>query len=152
MNADAQQRFAFQKAEHCRVPSATECAPPIIVNAVHQRSCRKYFSRAKVAHRAEARRVFHLRVARRTFRFIAQQPCRRHKPARLKAVCTEFVPCGGDAAQSLVIAQIIKLALVFRVKPRQKLVAQTFIRRAGTFMKIAVDGDFVTVCFQAPEP
>src|SRR4029077_7535074 len=81
MNAYSQEWFGLQQTEECRVTTATERAPPIIVNTVNQRSRRKGKFRAEIAYRAEACRVFQLRIAHGLLCFLSQQPCRRDKAA-----------------------------------------------------------------------
>src|SRR5437867_13176636 len=152
MNADAQERLALQKSEHRCVPTATDSTAPIVFNAINQRSCRKHVARAEITHGAEASGVFHLRIARGALRFIAKQPRRRHKTSRLKTVRAEFIARARDAAQSLVITQIVKLAFVLRVKSGQEFVPESFFRTPRTLVEITVDDDFMTVRFQTPQP
>src|SRR5207302_8011674 len=139
MNAYAQERFALQELEHRYVPSATDGAAPIIFNAINQRSCRKYVARAEITHGTQACGVFHLRIAGGALRFIAKQPRRRDKTSRLKTVRTEFIARACNATLSCVIAKVVKLAFVLRVKSCQEFVAQIFFRMARTFVEITVN-------------
>src|SRR5215472_9673223 len=123
MNAYAQEGLALQQSEHGRVPSTTNGTAPVFFDAINQRSRRKYVAGAEIAHGTQACGVFQLRIARRAFRFIAKQPRRRHKTSRLKTVGTEFVPRACNATQRFVITEIVKLALVLRVKSCQEFVA-----------------------------
>ena len=128
------------------------CTAPIVFNAINQRSRRKYVARAEITHGTQTCGVFHLRIARGALGFVAKQPRRRHKTSRLKTVRAKFVARACDATQSFVITQVVKLALVLRVKSCQKFVAQSFLRTARAFVEITVDDDFMTFRCQTPQP
>src|SRR5947207_6299579 len=152
MNADSQERFVFQQTKKRCVPTATDRAAPRVVNAVNQGSGRKYISGTEIADGSQARGVFQLGVGNRALCFIPEQPRRRDKPSRLQSLHTEFISRCRDSAQRFLIAQIVKLAFVPRVKSGPQLVAQTFFGMRWTFVKIAVDHNFVSVGFQASKP
>ena len=152
MNADPQERLDFQESEHRRVPGATDGTAPIVFNAINQRSCRKYVARTEIAHGTQTCGVFHLRIARGALGFVAKQPRRRHKTSRIETVRAKFVPRACNAAQSFVIIQVVKLALVLRVKSCQEFVAQSFFRTARALVEITVDDDFMTLRCQTSQP
>ena len=64
----------------------------------------------------------------------------------------QLISCRHNAMQSFVVGQVVKFSFILRVDSCQELIAQSFFRTPGTLMEIAVDDNFVTVRFQAPEP
>src|SRR5215471_2300741 len=152
MNADAQQRFTSQETEHRRIPSATEPTAPLIAGTVNQSPRRKNISRAEVAHAAQARRVFHLRTTNRALSFVSEQPRRRDKAPRFKSERAELVSSSRDAAQSFLVTQIVKFALISGIKSGHQFIAQSFFRLRRAFVEIPVDHDFVPVRSQCSEP
>ena len=125
MNTYPQQRFGIQQTEQRCVPT-TKRAAPIIVNTVNERSRRKRGFRAEIAHRAQACRVFQFRIANGLLCFVSQQPRWSDKTARFEPERTEFISCRGDAAQSFLITQIVKLAFVLGIKPGLRIYRAKF--------------------------
>ena len=64
----------------------------------------------------------------------------------------KLVSRSNDAPQCFVIAKIVKLSLVLSIEIGEEFIAQSFLRGARTFVKIAVDDNFMTVRFQPAEP
>src|SRR5205814_8463309 len=81
-----------------------------------------------------------------------EQPRRRYKTSRFQSLCAEFISRCRDPAQRFLIAQVIKLAFVLRVKSGYQFIAQTFVCTTRTFVEITVDHDFMSVCFQPSQP
>ena len=81
MNTETHERFALEGAAERGVPSQTERTSPTVANAVNDRSRRKCFTGAQIAHCSQPSRIFHFRIARCSFPFAVQQPRRRDKTA-----------------------------------------------------------------------
>src|SRR5260370_11133613 len=152
MNAETHKRLVLEGSAEHGVPSQARHSSPTISDAVNQRSCRKGFAGPQIAPRAQASGVFHFGIARCSFSFAAEQPGRRDEPARFQPAGEKFISRRFDSLKSVVVSKIVKLAFALRIEFGDEFLEKAFARSWRPFMKISVDDDLVSDCFQIAQP
>jgi len=150
MNANAQQRLAFQISKERGVADSANSTSPVPSNAVNNRSRGELTPRPEIAHLVQPRGVFDPRIARGALSFLAEQPCRSHETSRLEIIRAKFISRGCNSMQGFIVVQVVKFTFLLRVKSREELVVETLLGAARALMKIPVNDDFMTVRLHAP--
>ena len=68
MNADPQERFAFEETKERGIPPAANGAAPMVAHAIDERLGGELFARSQIAHRAQTSRVFQIGITRSPLR------------------------------------------------------------------------------------
>src|SRR6266581_4935276 len=128
MNAETHKRFVLEGSAEHGVPSQARHSSPTVSDAVNQRSCRKGFVKPQIAHRPQASRVFHFRIARCSFSFKPEQPGRCDETTRFQPAGEKFISRCFDSSKSFIVSEIVKLAFALGIELGDEFLEKAFAR------------------------